>query len=826
MDTKLLIDGLNQIKNQFGIATLHDARKTTALFSDLVANARTERRALECMYSSGAMEFILSAAEGSVNPDTAVLQAVSVLKSDAFMDEAIAFQLADAACTVFGLQVSTRRTATPSQNTSANATVQNDSDDDNNNGNDNYGSHNNNNNYSYSDDYSYSNTGTYHAYTPSTRLSSRAHRRSIPWKKVAITAAVLLVIGVIVGVSIYSWQIGQWLVGIVVALAIVLAAVAKSTDNYFKPWVILGVTVVNIALAWLFPMQYSTTALPIALGTAIASIICAYVTYSWSDDYKKLPVVLVACNLAVATSIPGGFKEIQWWLLLYIAPAALIAYIIVSIYDKFDGENGIWISSITAVVIIAAHAVLAFMFPHYLHNLHALPELLTKEYGPNQAICYCGEEVELSEFVSHQVHGLTCEFYDSWNPFDNGIFERDEERCRQVCLCGMKLWDSPHVYKDGVCLACGYRETDKPNGSGISDETSKSDESRFVFDERARLYSQAEEYLANGNIGAAAIAFAKCGDYSDARSRTDETWSRLDKHLKQTVIVSYFNYIIWVNQDGTVSKWWGEQGACDVPGWHDIAAISLGYGGTLVGLKDDGTVIATDEFEDVSYLEWTDIVSISAGDGFLLGLKKDGTVLACGNNDHGQCNVSGWSDIVSIQTISQDGCISFGVRSDGSVMIAGAASEEYAEIIETSHLSDIKYASNYPLAFITNSNRVAFAVDFSHIEQQFDWISDKYENIIDCTPATLSRHLALLREDGTVIPCNTDVTYEESLRCDCDICTDIRSWEDICQLAICPNSITYCLGLREDGSLAVCKGYFGLEFEAPDFASIRVKVYK
>lgn len=788
MDTKLLIDGLSQIKNQFGIATLHDARKTTALFSDLVANARTERRALECMYSSGAMEFILSAAEGSANPDTAVLQAVSVLKSDAFMDEAIALQLADAACTVLGLQVSTCRTATPSQSNPA--------------------------------------------YTPSAELSSCANRHSFPWKKVAVTAAVLLVIGTIVGVSIYSWQIGQWLVGIVVALIIVLAAIAQLSDLFFRPWVILGVTVVNVALAWLFPMQYSTMALPIALGTAIASIACAHVTYSyhhsWSDDYIKLPVVLVACNLAVATSIPGGFEAIQWWLLLYIAPAALIAYIIVSIYEKIDGESGVRISSITAVVIIAAHAALAFMFPHYLHNLHALPELLTKEYGSNQAICYCGEEVELSEFVSHQVHGLTCEFYDFWHPFNNGIFERDEERCRQVCLCGMKLWDyAPHVYKDGICLVCGYRETDKPNGSDTSDETSKSDESRFVFDERAGLYSQAEEHLANGNIGAAAIAFAKCGDYSDARSRSDEAWSRLDKHLKQTVIVCGFNCIIWINQDGTVSTLLDKQVVCDVSDWRDIAAISLGFNDTFVGLKNGGTVIAIDKFEYISYLEWTDIVSISAGSGYFLGLKKDGTVLACGNNDYGQCDVSGWTDIVSIQTISEfGGCISFGVRTDGSVVIAGATPEEYAELIETSHLADIKYASNYALAFITNSNHVAFAFDFNHTEWQIDWISDKYENIIDCTFVTIGYHLAFLREDGTVIPCNTEGTYEESLCCDCEICTDIRSWEGICQLANCNNYFTYCLGVREDGSLAVCKGYYGWEFETPDFSSIRAKVYK
>ena len=42
---------------------------------------------------------------------------------------------------------------------------------------------------------------------------------------------------------------------------------------------------------------------------------------------------------------------------------------------------------------------------------------------------------------------------------------------------------------------------------------------------------------------------------------------------------------------------------------------------------------------------WTDIVAISAGYEIAVGLKSDGTVVAIGYNHDGQCNVSGWTDI-------------------------------------------------------------------------------------------------------------------------------------------------------------------------------------
>ena len=65
---------------------------------------------------------------------------------------------------------------------------------------------------------------------------------------------------------------------------------------------------------------------------------------------------------------------------------------------------------------------------------------------------------------------------------------------------------------------------------------------------------------------------------------------------------------------------------------------------------------------------WTDIVAISAGHTFTVGLCSDGTVVATGDNRQGQRDVGGWSDIVAISA-GQDFVI--GMRSDGSYIAAG-----------------------------------------------------------------------------------------------------------------------------------------------------------
>ena len=88
-----------------------------------------------------------------------------------------------------------------------------------------------------------------------------------------------------------------------------------------------------------------------------------------------------------------------------------------------------------------------------------------------------------------------------------------------------------------------------------------------------------------------------------------------------------------------------------------------------VGLLSDGTVIAQGNNDDgeCDVSAWTDIVSVAVGEYHTVGLKRDGTVVAVGQNEGKQCDVGGWHDIVAVAA----GYHTVGLRSDGTVMATG-----------------------------------------------------------------------------------------------------------------------------------------------------------
>lgn len=105
--------------------------------------------------------------------------------------------------------------------------------------------------------------------------------------------------------------------------------------------------------------------------------------------------------------------------------------------------------------------------------------------------------------------------------------------------------------------------------------------------------------------------------------------------------------------------------------WNDIVKINAA-GRAVVGLREDGTVVASGDVGDIS--SWTDIVDIAACMTRVVGLKADGTVVSTNPNDA----VGGWTEIVDISTMySAFGDKIFGVRSDGTVVETGTGEECY-----------------------------------------------------------------------------------------------------------------------------------------------------
>jgi hypothetical protein len=143
-------------------------------------------------------------------------------------------------------------------------------------------------------------------------------------------------------------------------------------------------------------------------------------------------------------------------------------------------------------------------------------------------------------------------------------------------------------------------------------------------------------------------------------------------------------HTVGLKSDGTVvATGKNNKGQCDVSGWSDIIEVSAGgryseYSeiytkedytiGHTVGLKSDGTVVATgyNRFGQCDVSGWRDIVSVSAGNDHTVGLKADGTVVRTGSDENAKCKLSDWRDIVSI---SAGGGITAGLKADGTVVV-------------------------------------------------------------------------------------------------------------------------------------------------------------
>ena len=146
------------------------------------------------------------------------------------------------------------------------------------------------------------------------------------------------------------------------------------------------------------------------------------------------------------------------------------------------------------------------------------------------------------------------------------------------------------------------------------------------------------------------------GSYHTVGLRADGTVVAVGKNISGQCNVSDWrdiiaiaagdNYTIGLKTDGTVvhtdSDTYLQE---DISEWKGIHAITADKE-CAVGLKADGTVVTTDYYSQEIISDWNGIVAIAAAEGNIVGLRSDGTAVAVGTNTFGECNVSGWRDLM------------------------------------------------------------------------------------------------------------------------------------------------------------------------------------
>lgn len=155
-------------------------------------------------------------------------------------------------------------------------------------------------------------------------------------------------------------------------------------------------------------------------------------------------------------------------------------------------------------------------------------------------------------------------------------------------------------------------------------------------------------------------------EYAERRMRVLLTW----RNIVDVKAVPRGG-VIGLKSDGTViaSSQVKKELVEGISEWSEITEIAC-TNDCIFGLMSNGFVrsVGWDEWGAHYASKWTDIIGIAAGSVHVAGLKKDGTVVACGYEKDGQTATSFWKNIVAI---TADSRCTIGVCADGSIRVAG-----------------------------------------------------------------------------------------------------------------------------------------------------------
>ena len=326
-------------------------------------------------------------------------------------------------------------------------------------------------------------------------------------------------------------------------------------------------------------------------------------------------------------------------------------------------------------------------------------------------------------------------------------------------------------------------------------------------------YVGAEALLEAEQYDEAAAAFAALGDYEDSAERAlacryakaevlleaeqyDEAaaaFATLDEHADSAERALPYRYV-WAEallEAGQTSEaaiafgradGYRDARARSAALWAGVAqrdAIAAGDWYT-VGLCADGTVAATGDNRngqcDVS--GWRDLVAVAASYDHTVGLRADGTVVATVDNKDGQCDVSDWQNIVAV---AAGWFYTVGLRADGTAIAAGDNRNGQCDVSDWRDLVAVAAGSFHTVGLRADGTVVATG---DNEDGQCD-VSD-WQNIVAVAAGT--RHTVGLRADGTVVATG----YNEHGQC------DVSGWQEIVAVAAGWN---HTVGLRADGTV-------------------------
>ena len=389
---------------------------------------------------------------------------------------------------------------------------------------------------------------------------------------------------------------------------------------------------------------------------------------------------------------------------------------------------------------------------------------------------------------------------------------------------------------DGTVVAVGWNEYGQCNVSGWSDivAVSAGEDHTVGLRSDGTVVAMGENEDGRCDVsGWSNIVSVSAGKSHTVGLRSDGTvvaegWNRYDQCNVNVIgwcdivaVAAGGGHTVGLRSDGTVvAVGISRSGQCDVSSWSDIVAVAAGNDHT-VGLRSDGTVVAVgnDRCSQCDVGEWKDIrmpsddanlsvdsqdtagvnlpadspdtaqeaktvsgnqqaVSIAAGQHHTVGLRSDGTVVAVGDNDDGECDVGGWSDIVAVAA-GYDYTV--GLRSDGTVVAMGYNDDGECDVSCWSDIVAVSAGEVHTAGLRSDGTVVAVGSDYCGKCEVSSWT-----DIVAVSAGAL--HTVGLRSDGTVVA----VGDNDDGQC------DVSSWSDIVAVSA---GCGHTVGLRSDGTV-------------------------
>ena len=323
--------------------------------------------------------------------------------------------------------------------------------------------------------------------------------------------------------------------------------------------------------------------------------------------------------------------------------------------------------------------------------------------------------------------------------------------------------------------------------NGYKDSDEKAKESKY--NDAMNLYNSGKNFEA-------LMLFQQIPSYPHASTKINELW---DKIASREHISAGSYHTVGLKSDGTVvaTMYLGDQeynyGQCDVSDWKGIVAVSADSFYT-VGLKLDGTVVAVgyNGFGQCEVSEWRDIVAISAGNRHTVGLKSDGTVVSTKNKifNYGQCNVSDWKDIIAV---SAGGTHTVGLKSDGTVVAIGNNDKGQCDVDGWKDIIAVS-AGECRTVGLKSDGTVVSVGEYSFVQDRSSKGDvSKWKDIIAVSAG--DDNIVGVKSDGTVVV----IGNNDKGQCDVD------GWKDI--IAVSAGQY-HTVGLKSDGTV-VATMYLG-----------------